>query len=576
MELKIKNIKLDKDVYIYWIDKNINLSFELESNKNEIIKEITIFYWYNFYWENEKNNAFNDKIIEKNKNISANIIEKFSFTIPISFFNLYVNDWVTNMKIENYININIVNWAFNKNLKEKLIPNIIIDKSEYWLQNLIVSNHIESSKYYINKIEKLILKSNNDDYSKIIKEIEKTENDLLKVTDINLDEHIYWKEKEYNLLSDEINKLNKEKEKFFIIKDNEKNNLKELIEKKEKNIKKIENYFWDDLEEINKLINELNIIQKEIYKCYSSENETEYYEIIDNYYTNNNNDKNKWNSEINHLSKRIEIWKNIEKNEWDFIIINKKFKWMFFWTLNSFLEKDYLSADYIHKDIYEKLKKNILVNVFDKLVKSKIYNFIYKFIFIVPFLLFVNLLFDDLILKSFSENFKILIILIPILFIIFSKILEKIFQKKLNKLIYDFKLVNKKDIENNLENKLLSWNLKIFDFIDKLNIKVWNNNMDYNFYVKLGLNVWTYSQNWKSTIYHYHNVYSLDLFNYTWKWNFDLSKINLLTNNYNKLNLILPNSNKNKWTKIYYTIDYKFDSFYLPNLSWNINLDLKF
>jgi len=49
MAIEIKNIKLNKDVFIFWIDKEIKLLFEIISNKDERVKELNILYWYNFY-----------------------------------------------------------------------------------------------------------------------------------------------------------------------------------------------------------------------------------------------------------------------------------------------------------------------------------------------------------------------------------------------------------------------------------------------------------------------------------------------------------------------------------------------
>jgi len=137
MGLKIKNVKLDKEKYIYWIDKNINLSFELYSDKNETIKNIYIYYWYNFLL----NTVFKDKFIEKNISISSWDSKEFSFVIPVKFFNF--NDW--QIKVENYINISVYSGLFGSKIKEKILPNIIFDEKAYDFSNLFLTENILDS-----------------------------------------------------------------------------------------------------------------------------------------------------------------------------------------------------------------------------------------------------------------------------------------------------------------------------------------------------------------------------------------------------------------------------------------------
>lgn len=564
MGLKIKNIKLDKEKYIYWIDSNMILSFELESDKDGNIEEIVIFYWYNFYWKQQKHKASNDKINEKNTSIQKWINEK-SFSIPINFFNLNIN----NLKIKNYINIEIKNWFLNKNINEKLLPNIIIDENTYWLKNIIFPNNISFWKSSEEKIESLILKSNNIEYEKIINEINEKEKRLREISRSFFSlEPIKWKEQWYSFLSDEINNLNEKKVNFYIIKDNKKEIFKELNEKKIETIKN-----WRE-KPIEKLLDEVNLIQKKIYECYSSENEIEYNKSINNFYNNILIDENKWDTSIN-------ISPNIEKNKSDFIIIKKHFKWFFTSWIDNILEENSLLADFIHKDIYNKLKENTIIKIFDKLVRSEIYNSIYKYILIIPALLITTWLLNSFILRIMFKNTFItaFFILFPPFFIIISKLFEKFFEYKLKKSIYNFKLVDKKTIENNLKNKLINWKLEILDLIKKFDFKVQRNNMTYNFAISINLNIWTYhTTSWmesRQTLYHDYILYNLTLFDYTWKWYFDLNKIKLLNNNYNNLKQLLLKSNKKDWTKVYYTLDYNFKSSYLQDISWTINLNLE-
>lgn len=467
MNLEIKNLKLNKEKYIYWLDDSIELSFELESDENEIIKEIVIFYWYNFYWEEQRHKAFNNSIVKKNKVISQWVKEKFSFTIPIKIFNLSISDWFNNMKITNYINIKIKNKFFINIINKKLYPNIIIKQNAYWLNNFTVQETI-------------------------------------------------WLD----------------------------NNGAELI---------------------NNVNNNEEIL------------------LIDNIeYLKENTLENEKDSNLEYLSKRVEISEKIKQNEWDFVIIKKQFKWIFSWWITKIMEEDSLFADYIHKNIYKKLKENIIINIFHYLVNSKIYNFIHKYIFILPIIFIANEMFNNIIFKIISSNldnnliFIYVFLVFPIWFLLFSKLFEKLFEKVLNSKIYNFKLLDTKIIESNLNNKLTNWILNISDIIENFNIKVWNNNIDYNFRISLRLNVWTFNGAWKSKTYHAHNVYLLQLFNNTWKWYFDLNKVSLLANNYSNLKLLLPNSVKSPWTKIYYTLDYSFSSSHLPDIEWSKKFYLKF
>jgi len=50
MGLEIKNIKTDKEKYFFWEDKEIKLSFDINSNdKNYNLNSIYINHWYKIY-----------------------------------------------------------------------------------------------------------------------------------------------------------------------------------------------------------------------------------------------------------------------------------------------------------------------------------------------------------------------------------------------------------------------------------------------------------------------------------------------------------------------------------------------
>lgn len=546
------------------------MSFELESDKSENIKELIIFYWYNFYWKKQKHSAFQNKIVEENKSITAWLDEKKSYSIPISFFNLKVNDWYNDIKIENYLDIRINNGLFSK-IKEKIIPNIVVDEKIYNLSGFYSSNYFESSVIENIEIEKLIIKNDEEGYLNIINKINENNEKLLKITDLDFNYAIEWKEDEFEKISDSIKELVNEKNKFFVIKEDKKEEYKILLNKSDDIQYKFDTISGDSIVEYNKLLNESNWLEKDIYMCYLSNDEEKYYNELDNYYKKIFINENSW---IDHISNKVKIWEKIENSEWDFIILKKKFKWILNWWLTKVLESSSLTADFIHKDIYNNLKQNIIINLFDKLVNSKIYNFIYKYVFIFIILVVIlNFTYQDL-LKDFISfhvlwAFNIFGIVFPIFIIFFSKWYEILFAYLLKKWIYNSKLNSNKNIKDNIESKLVNWTLKIEDIIKKLDIKTSLSSLDYNLKVSLGLNVWTYAQEWKNRDNYTHEVYSIDLFNHTWKGYFDLNKVKLLNNDYKILSNIMPNSNKKAWTKIYYSLYYKLDSSYLPDIEWS-------
>jgi hypothetical protein len=135
MSLKIENIKLDKDIYTFWVDKEIKWSFTLISDgKDYKINSINIKHWVIFYLFLDKKSEYIKNItISKNIQILWNEPQKFEFIIPINYPNEDDNiskspmfdNWI---EFKNFIKINI-DVKFNPfDIEEEFYPNIILDK----------------------------------------------------------------------------------------------------------------------------------------------------------------------------------------------------------------------------------------------------------------------------------------------------------------------------------------------------------------------------------------------------------------------------------------------------------------
>lgn len=172
MWIKITDIILDKKSYLYWIDKNINISFKLKSDNNEHqkVKEIYIYYWFNVFWKEDKHFIYSNKIVLDNQTTVNNEIN-YSTSIPIVIPNIKASS----TKIENFIYIQIN----NLNIKEELKTKIYFSVKKYeknWIKNIInygwISNYI-MSKQFENESESDIEKKMNelsnidDNYNKL-------------------------------------------------------------------------------------------------------------------------------------------------------------------------------------------------------------------------------------------------------------------------------------------------------------------------------------------------------------------------------------------------------------------------
>lgn len=136
MALKLLNINLDKDEYIYWEDKEINVKFDVISDEKSfklnsiIIKYGVIIYlsWKKFLNETES------KLLVENVNISW-ISQNFQFTIPIKYPNIWDKQLVEFFdeekkedEYEGEVEDNFESYIFNSDINLKNYIEIVVDK----------------------------------------------------------------------------------------------------------------------------------------------------------------------------------------------------------------------------------------------------------------------------------------------------------------------------------------------------------------------------------------------------------------------------------------------------------------
>ena len=139
---EILNIHMDKDVYFYWEDKNIKLSFNIKFNKDKNIKHIKIEYWIIFnsldpsWFSHEHFEKFKTKILKEQFKSQKEENIRFQVDIPIDYW--YIKKYP--VEIKPYIKIFIdVDWSLFD------IEKIIFPEIKYNLPDLI--NYEEKIKY---------------------------------------------------------------------------------------------------------------------------------------------------------------------------------------------------------------------------------------------------------------------------------------------------------------------------------------------------------------------------------------------------------------------------------------------
>lgn len=338
-----------------------------------------------------------------------------------------------------------------------------------------------------------------------------------------------------------------------------------------KNFIKIQLWKWFWFYKINKEINP-NIIL---------ENNNVDNLIIDKYNNNIIEEDTKNNFEsVDQNNLFIKKRKKKQLNE-NFINPKRFFSWFFLWK--SLREEWVNDADYIHKDIFKKINNNSLIIKFIWfLINSKIYNFIYKYMMLLPvfyiiFIIIIALL-HNVIPKHITNLFIVdnwwdrffIILWITLLFIILSMMISFLYSYLLSRSTYKFKFQTKVDIEQNFSSKLKWWNILITDILKyfKLTDNIYN--MDYNVELWLSLYVFrSFSSPWSELgrIKFNDRILYINLFSKEDKWLFNLNDIKLNKNNYEELESLLPNTFWMDLANIYYELNFTFTSNYLPDIN---------
>lgn len=169
MWLQIKNIKTDKEKYIFWEDKNINLIFELVSdNKDYNLNSVFIKYWYQIL-KGKSKLVTKTEIIYLEESLFINWWNSkiFSCIVPITipntgnFTDLNSKDIYLNLcKIKNFIEI-IVDVKLNPiDCKQILFPDIE-------LLSLDDINNYNLDKIDVSKFDENLVEKDNPNYVKI-------------------------------------------------------------------------------------------------------------------------------------------------------------------------------------------------------------------------------------------------------------------------------------------------------------------------------------------------------------------------------------------------------------------------
>lgn len=263
-----------------------------------------------------------------------------------------------------------------------------------------------------------------------------------------------------------------------------------------------------------------------------------------------------------------------EEQEWDNIYINYKLYWIFTWA---FLAK-ILDKISINKNIYTRLlKESFFLRIWNSLINKSINQNIYKFLFILPIASYTLWLFFPL--YSLLSDVFILSLWIFIFSVLLTLTLNQIYIKVLYKKIYWIKFLSKKDISNNLLNKLSNNTLNINDILYNTQMDWVDNWWNYKVRISLHSYMTTFSWIWKSVEKENSPLYWIDLFELQKKGLFYINDLKLLNNNYRNINDILLPTFKtgfiNWQNKIYYKISICINSSTLPYFEKFVDIDFK-
>ena len=430
-EIDLESDKSNNNVYIYYIEKIKNLTYE----KNKLLTSN-----YDFFVKindlsqiiEEKNNIINEQL----KLISSNDLKV-----------LNLEQQINSMSIKHKAMENQLKEAQEKinDLTLEKVGNIVFEEKILEHKNNISKKQLENKTAQLNKsLDELTLKNT------------KLNNNLIKLKEINekiSEENLLQKEvniKEKNKLLQDINRLKEElkiKEEKIII----------TINEYENKIKNIKESFGNDSNKNNNVdMEQIQLIINEIY---------------DNIYNNNNLNNNNKN-----INENISLF---VKNNINIIVkLNEISK-----QINNFYKKDQIYSLITEEN--EKLKNHIKDIINLTLEKTSI-TYIKKFKED-----FINISFEQLILKiiNYLKVYKVCFLLQKIKTSVsysekyISWLNEKDFFKNNNSSFEEFKFeINNIEkqidyIKNTLKNNSFEFEQKIKNFLSKEEVKIEVNNI---------------------------------------------------------------------------------------------------
>jgi len=131
MALKLTNITLDKEIYVFWEDKEIKIKFDfISENESSIANSIIIKYWVNIYlgWKKYLD-EIESIVLGEDINLDSNIPKSFEFSIPIKYPNVWdkkIEKKFDENKDENEYDFD--SYVFNNNIKLRNYIEIFVDK----------------------------------------------------------------------------------------------------------------------------------------------------------------------------------------------------------------------------------------------------------------------------------------------------------------------------------------------------------------------------------------------------------------------------------------------------------------
>ncbi|PID87484.1 hypothetical protein CSB07_00745 [Candidatus Gracilibacteria bacterium] len=517
MKIRVIDISLDKENYLYGIDKNINLSFKLKTANNtyQKVKKVSIYYGTSIICYGN-NHFINRKNIILDKNIEFEGEKEYRTSIPIRMPNITGNP-IDAIKKAVIPKSTLLSNKSKKSTPEKIIycgcDKGFIIEADKGLERIIYYGYSKSNKDQLTNITEgqVLFKTEFDGYYLTLPNIKDLEKEYIKIKNF-----IYIKVDNLNIKKEVIPKIIFSSDKY-----------------KELNFKNIIDYRWiDSLTFIN-------------YSSKSNENQ-------------------------------LKENKNITDDK---VLLKKEFNGLYLASLNinnfggAYINN--FGEDYINKDLLNNMKnRSILFSLLHFVLNSRIYGLFYKCFSIVPIILFILtiLIKSDILPILFKKTF-----IGAIFFYAISKIIEIIYKRILLSSTYNININSSNTISYNINEKLKTGELSIYHIFKEFEILNIDKSIDYIFSVRLDTYLSSFKWRWKNLTKETTKIKGLQLFYDEGKGEFNINNIKLLDNDYDKINEILIPVFSQGWVeginKTYYKLAINFKSSCLPDYEKELNIN---